>query len=133
MIEDALVCLGHADFHLRELSQLSVEHVWGSVIHSAYYSIFHARHAVIAICGIERPRTHSGLRAQFSLVTTKEITTLASLTSILGRAFDARMLADYDPNATGLRERAAELKTSAPKFVEACRTAVNARLEPPSS
>ncbi|HJQ60275.1 MAG TPA: HEPN domain-containing protein [Vineibacter sp.] len=105
---------------LRELEDLDPGKVPTATIHAAYYAMFHAATAIVLDGGGRRVRTHSGLIAKLAATLRQNHPDRQELVARLGRAFDARMLADYDDGGPDVVGRARYLKADAPAYIAAC-------------
>ena len=109
-----------ADGFLRELADLDPDKVPRATIHSAYYAMFHAATGVVLMYGGKLTKTHSGLIARLSATLRVQHPHQLGLVSRLGRAFDERLVADYD-DGSDVMAHARYLKTDARSYVAACR------------
>jgi uncharacterized protein (UPF0332 family) len=122
---DARLRLELAERFLGELADLEPGRFVGACIHAGYYARFHAAAAVILAAGDDAPKTHSGVIARFSQLLRSRQDDRPDAIKLSGRAFETRLLADYDAEAKGLPDKARDLKVDAPKFVAFCRSLIS--------
>jgi len=103
-LADARLCLEHS--RLR------------SAINSAYYAMFHASQAILALKGISPPKTHKGLRELLG----REIIITGLLEKDFGRdlseAFEMRQASAYDIYANFEEESVSKIVDKAERFVK---------------
>lgn len=95
-----------------------------SSTHVAYYAMFHAASGVVAAVGKRTVKTHSGLSTLFNKVIHERAPGHLELVAELTRAFNARLLVDYDDGGDDPVGRAVVLTSRAPAYVEACKKLV---------
>ena len=103
-LADARLCLEHS--RLR------------SAINSAYYAMFHASQAILALKGISPPKTHKGLRELLG----REIIITGLLEKEFGRdlseAFEMRQASIYDIYANFEEESVSKIVDKAERLVK---------------
>ena len=103
-LADARLCLEHS--RLR------------SAINSAYYAMFHASQAILALKGISPPKTHKGLRELLG----REIIIKGLLEKDFGRdlseAFEMRQASIYDIYANFEEESVSKIVDKAERLVK---------------
>ena len=92
-----------------------------SAVDRAYYAMFHAAHAALALKGVEEPKTHKGLMTQFGSEIIKAGHIDKDLARTLWDAYDMRQKGDYDIYADFGEERVKELINRAREFIRAIR------------
>ncbi len=78
-----------------ESARSSVDSHPNTAVTKAYYSLFHAVHAAVAVYG-DNPVRHDGVSARFSLHYVKEGLLPRYIASSLGFLLQSRQKADYD-------------------------------------
>ena len=111
-------CLELADEFLAD-ARLCLEHSrLRSAINSAYYAMFHASQAILALKGISPPKTHKGLRELLG----REIIITGLLEKDFGRdlseAFEMRQASIYDIYANFGEEDVSKIVDKAERFVK---------------
>ena len=111
-------CLELADEFLAD-ARLCLEHSrLRSAINNAYYAMFHASQAILALKGISPPKTHKGLRELLG----REIIITGLLEKDLGRglseAFEIRQVSTYDIYANFGEEDVSKIVGKAERFVK---------------
>lgn len=111
-------CLRLAEEFLED-SKLSLEHSnLRPAINSAYYAMFHAAQAALALRDITPPKSHKGLRERFG----KEIILEGLLERDLGRkltrTFEMRQKSSYDVYASFGEEGVRRVVEDAERFLE---------------
>lgn len=86
----------------------------------AYYAMFHAATAVLAVKGIKRS-SHRGILSAFGEYLVKPGLIKESFHHSLIEAFELRQHADYEPIADVDNKQAQEVLDNAIDFVDACR------------
>jgi uncharacterized protein (UPF0332 family) len=86
----------------------------------AYYAMFHAATAVLAVKGIKRS-SHRGILSAFGEYLVKQGLIKKSYHQSLLEAFELRQQTDYDPIANVDMSQAREVLDNAINFVDACR------------
>lgn len=95
-----------------------------SVVHLAYYAMFHAATAVLLKQGNSTAVTHSGLIGAFGQFAKDRGEAVRQQGRSLNRAEDLRLLADYGISYQDLAESAARLREDALAFVDYCASVV---------
>ena len=111
-------CLELADEFLAD-AKLCLEHSrLRSAINSAYYAMFHASQAILALKGIRPPKTHKGLRELLG----RETIITGLLEKEFGRdlseAFEMRQASTYDIYANFGEEAVTKIVNKAERFVK---------------
>jgi len=86
----------------------------------AYYAMFHAATAVLAVKGIKRS-SHSGILSAFGEYLVKPGLIDKSFHQSLLEAFELRQQTDYEPVANVDIKQAREVLDNAIDFIDACR------------
>ena len=86
----------------------------------AYYAMFHAATAVLAVKGIKRS-SHRGILSAFGEYLVKPGLVEHKFHLSLRKAFELRQQTDYDPIVDVDSQQAAETLEEAVDFVDACR------------
>ncbi|HEY4172039.1 MAG TPA: HEPN domain-containing protein [Rhodopila sp.] len=87
---------------------------------SAYYAAFHAAEALIVERTSKTPKTHHGVRHEFSRLMKEDPGQAKLLTTILAQAYRYKEIGDYgtDPDEAITLEDAENVMTSATHFLE---------------
>ena len=105
-----------------DTARLNLEHGdLRSAVDRAYYAMFHAAHAALALKGGEEPKTHKGLLTQFGSKIIKAGYIGKDLGKALWDAYDMRQKGDYDIYADFGDEGVKELIERACEFIKAIR------------
>ena len=108
-LEHAEDCLVEAE------SLLSIEQYRGAS-NRAYYTVFHAIRAVLALDGIDR-KSHSGAISEFRRLYIKTGIFDAAWSDMIGDQFDFRTANDYNDFFTPTREETVEQVANAKRFL----------------
>lgn len=92
----------------------------------AYYAVYYAAWAMLESAGVTRPKTHSGLIAEFSRVFVKSGTVEPARGAVLSRLQNLRMVADYTLDAVPTAD-AQRAVSEAAAFIEAARALIERR------
>lgn len=87
-----------------------------SSVSRSYYAMFYAARAALAERGITA-RTHAGVVSEFGRVFVKPGDVEKRFLTALGRALNARLLAEYDEDLTFSETQAEQIRVSAVAFV----------------
>jgi uncharacterized protein len=104
---------------LADAELLVKENRTASAISRAYYAIFHAARAVLNLRGVA-PKTHKGVKSDFSLLIVKPGLVEKEYGTILQDARDQRQTADYEVSERewlSLDEGLVEMVANARRFV----------------
>lgn len=108
--------LVRADRYLASARALTELQDFESSVSRSYYAMFYAARAALMDRGIEA-RTHAGTVSEFGRVFVKTGEVEKAYLSSLGRALNARLLAEYDDDLTFSESQAEQIRTSAEAFV----------------
>ncbi len=123
MTEEQHAWLERADQALQDAHLLRDAGSVEACLNRAYYASFYAAQA--ALLGVsERPKTHSGTHARFALHFVPTGRLAKATGSLLTRAFQTRLLADYDAVIVTDTNAAADALADAEAFVTAVRPLV---------
>jgi uncharacterized protein (UPF0332 family) len=114
--EEIELYMQHADEMLHVAIHNLDQGFYGTAVNRAYYAIFYAANALLALRGLSRSK-HSGVIAAFRQHFVKPGLIEAEYSRIYGRLVDDRHKADYDLGADVEHEQAAEDIESARSFV----------------
>lgn len=92
----------------------------------AYYAAYYAAWAMLESAGVTRPKTHSGLIAEFSHNFVKTGTVESARGAVLSRLQNLRMVADYTLDAIPAAD-AQRAVSEAAAFIEAARPLIDRR------
>jgi len=90
------------------------------VIHLSYYAMYHAAVAVLLARSRTVPTRHSSVIGRFGLLAKKLGDEAREAGRTINRAFDLRLLADYDVAAQDLGEDARIIRGKATRFLKTC-------------
>lgn len=117
---EAALHLEKARTFLAQMQGLDAERMTETLVHQAYYAMFHAAIAVLLYRGEEAPVRHAMVVSRFGQV----IKDMGESARLSGRAFnrahDLRLAADYAVGNKVLAETASGLAEDAKQFVAFC-------------
>jgi uncharacterized protein (UPF0332 family) len=108
---------------LRQARALDAADAPESVVHLAYYAMFHAATAVLLRHRDSAALTHTGLIGAFGQFAKERGEAARQHGRALNRAEDLRLQADYGVSYGDLADAAVELREAAHAFVESCESA----------
>lgn len=120
MSDSAVEHLAKAQRLLRQDQALDAAEAPESVVHLAYYAMFHAATAVLLRHRDSAALTHTGLIGAFGQFAKNRGETARQHGRALNRAEDLRLQADYGVSYQDLAEAAVEISEAARAFVEFC-------------
>jgi len=88
-----------------------------TAVDRAYYSMFHAAHAILLLRGFRPPRTHKGLVHMFSLNIEKQGLVKKGLSKMLSEALNARQEGTYTVDAEFTKGEGEKLTGDAKEFL----------------
>lgn len=107
----------HAKRRLSDAESLFEEGFWESAIHAAYYAIFHAAMAALALQD-SHPRTHRGTHSEFNRLLVQTDLVDPEAASLMQEVWDARLEADYGIVSTWNEDEVEEIVGAAVHFIE---------------
>jgi len=118
--------LAKAERLLRQAQNLNVADAPESVIHLAYYAMFHAATAVLLKHREKTALTHAGLIGAFGQFAKSRGEKARQHGRALNRAEDLRLQADYGVSYRDLTEAGAKIREEARAFIDFCESVVSA-------
>jgi uncharacterized protein (UPF0332 family) len=116
----AAVSWQKAEAHLREAVAQDVDASPMTVIHSAYYAMFHAARAVLFQATGNAPKRHDRTVQQFGLLVRDLDDALRAAGKALNEIKDERTAADYDETTVLSPEEARDALRAAADFLTVC-------------
>ncbi|TWT02115.1 HEPN domain-containing protein [Reyranella sp. CPCC 100927] len=112
--------LAKAERFLHQATILDETVMTETVIHGAYYAMFHAAAAVLLERTGKAPKTHAAMVGQFSGIARTAGKDAELLARRFNRAESRRLIADYD-DVPAEEDDAASVRASAIEFLALCR------------
>ena len=125
MTESHVEHLAKAERMLRQAQGLNSADAQESVIHLAYYAMFHAATAVLLRHRDQAALTHSGLIGAFGQFAKGRGESARQQGRALNRAEDLRLQSDYGVSYRDLAEAAAKVREEARAFIDFCTSVAN--------
>jgi uncharacterized protein (UPF0332 family) len=97
------------------------------VAHHAYYAMYHAAAAVLVAREGQHPKTHAALVGRIGLLVKDLSEPARDQGRALRQAYELRLLADYDPGAKGLADRAIASLAAAVSFIAFAQSLIKRR------
>lgn len=126
MSQEARLRIAKARDFLAQMCGLDPTDRGETIVHQAYYAMFHAALAVLTAAGAEPASKHASVIAAFGRLVRDKGDQGRAQGRALNRAFDLRMAADYAVGRSLLPETVAETAASAIRFVEFCEETLKA-------
>jgi uncharacterized protein (UPF0332 family) len=119
---EAALHLEKAKLFLAQMEGLDPDHMTETLIHQAYYAMFHAALAVLLRRDEDAPIRHAMVVSRFGQAVKDMSETARQMGRAFNRAHDLRLAADYAVGSKVLAQTAHGLAEDAKAFVAFCET-----------